>query len=65
MYGLKIFGFVFGFIGVGVISLSSLIGYIFVIGIFFVLGCVIGWVFGIVFIKKIGYCVNVIWMVII
>ena len=38
MYGLKIFGLVLGFIGVGVISSSSLTGHISVIGILLALG---------------------------
>ncbi|MGR5867614.1 EamA family transporter [Bacillus pacificus] len=63
MYGLKIFGLVLGFIGVGVISSSSLTGHISVIGILLALGCAIGWALGTVFIKKTGHRVNAIWMV--
>ncbi|AMR02263.1 MULTISPECIES: DMT family transporter [Bacillus] len=63
MYGLKIFGLVLGFIGVGVISSSSLTGHISIIGILLALGCAIGWALGTVFIKKTGHRVNAIWMV--
>ena len=59
----KIFGLVLGFIGVGVISSSSLTGHISVIGILLALGCAIGWALGTVFIKKTGHRVNAIWMV--
>ena len=63
MYGLKIFGLILGFIGVGVISSSSLTGHISIIGILLAIGCAIGWALGTVFIKKTGHRVNSIWMV--
>lgn len=64
MYFFKILGFILGFVGVFVICFGGLKGYIFIIGICFVLGFVLSWVFGIVFMKKIFNKVDGIWFII-
>lgn len=64
MFFLKIVGFILGFVGVVVISAVGFGGYIFIVGIFLVLGFVVSWVFGMVFMKRMGGCVDFIWMVV-
>lgn len=59
----KVIGLILGFIGVAVISVTSLSGHISPIGIAMAIGTAVSWAIGTVYVKKVGFRVDALWLV--
>ncbi|UNO50950.1 DMT family transporter [Alicyclobacillus acidoterrestris] len=60
---LKLVGLLLGFVGVGVISVSSISGHVSPIGIILAIATAVGWAIGTIYVKKIGNRVDALWLV--
>ncbi|WAH37747.1 DMT family transporter [Alicyclobacillus dauci] len=60
---LKVVGLVIGFVGVGIISVTSLSGHIAPIGIVLAIATAVGWAIGTVYVKRVGHSVDALWLV--
>lgn len=60
---LKMLGLVLGFVGVGLISATSLSGHVSPIGILLAIGTAVGWAIGTIYVKKVGNRVDALWLV--
>ncbi|GMA64595.1 DMT family transporter [Alicyclobacillus fastidiosus] len=59
----KMLGLVLGFVGVGMISVTSLSGHVSPIGILLAIGTAVGWAIGTIYVKKVGNRVDALWLV--